>query len=77
MSVASFALVGRTVLITGGAGGIGAATARLMAERGAKVVLADRDDRVEAVAEEVGGATGWVVADVADPEGAAAAVANG
>ncbi len=75
MSAASFELVGRSVLITGGAGGIGAATARLMAERGARVMLADRDGRVETVGAQIGGATGSVVADVASPKGAAAAVA--
>lgn len=75
MTAASYDLTGRSVLITGGGGGIGQATARLMTERGARVVLADRDGRVEAVAATIDGATGWVVADVSDPVGAAAAVA--
>jgi 3alpha(or 20beta)-hydroxysteroid dehydrogenase len=34
-------LDGKTAIITGAAGGIGAATARLMVERGASVLLAD------------------------------------
>jgi len=34
-------LAGRVAIITGGAGGIGSATARLMASRGAKLVIAD------------------------------------
>lgn len=34
-------LVGKVAIITGGAGGIGFATARLMADRGARIVLAD------------------------------------
>lgn len=75
MTAASYDLTGRSALITGGGGGIGQATARLMTERGARVVLADRDSRVEEVAASIGGATGWVVADVSDPVGAAAAVA--
>jgi NADP-dependent 3-hydroxy acid dehydrogenase YdfG len=33
----------KVVIVTGAGGGIGRATARLLAERGAKVVLADRD----------------------------------
>jgi rhamnulose-1-phosphate aldolase/alcohol dehydrogenase len=37
------ALVGRIALITGGAGGIGLATARLLCSHGACVVIADRD----------------------------------
>ena len=34
-------LAGKVVIITGGAGGIGAATARLMTSRGARVAVAD------------------------------------
>jgi NAD(P)-dependent dehydrogenase (short-subunit alcohol dehydrogenase family) len=45
----------RVALITGGAGSIGAATARALVAAGARVVLADRDaDGVAAVAAELG-----------------------
>jgi NAD(P)-dependent dehydrogenase (short-subunit alcohol dehydrogenase family) len=53
-------------LVTGGASGIGAACARELAARGAKIVLMDRDERVHAIAKEVGGCA-WI-ADVADED---------
>jgi 3-hydroxybutyrate dehydrogenase len=49
-------LAGRTALVTGGAGGIGLACARLLAARGAVVTIADLDgDRAAAAAAEIGG----------------------
>jgi meso-butanediol dehydrogenase/(S,S)-butanediol dehydrogenase/diacetyl reductase len=48
-------LEGRVVLITGAAGGIGAATARRFAREGARLVLADLDDNaVTRLAKELG-----------------------
>ncbi|NKX54782.1 3-hydroxybutyrate dehydrogenase [Arthrobacter mobilis] len=59
-------LKGRRALVTGGAGGIGAATARTLAARGADVVVADLDGAAAAaVAGEVGGSS-WEV-DLLDP----------
>ena len=56
-----YTLNGRKALSTGGAGGIGAASARALAARGAKVVIADVDAAAaEALADEVGGTT-WAV----------------
>jgi NAD(P)-dependent dehydrogenase (short-subunit alcohol dehydrogenase family) len=50
-------LNGVSAIVTGGASGIGAATARLLASKGAKVVVADlQADRGEALATEIGGA---------------------
>jgi NAD(P)-dependent dehydrogenase (short-subunit alcohol dehydrogenase family) len=47
---------GKVAIISGGSGGLGAATARLMAREGAKVVLADVADEVgQALAREIGG----------------------
>ena len=48
---------GVSAIVTGGASGIGAATARLLATKGAKVVIADlQADKGEALAKEIGGA---------------------
>lgn len=62
-------------LVTGGANGIGAATARALAARGAKVTVADLDPEAgERIAAEVGGR--FVRTDVADVESLRAAVAD-
>lgn len=58
---------GRSAVVTGGASGLGAAVARRLAERGAQVVIADRDaERGEALAGELGGAAEFVRCDVTD-----------
>jgi 3-dehydrosphinganine reductase len=67
----------RIILITGGSSGIGLATARLLAARGAQVWLVARDAarlREASAQVQAAGRCGVVAADVADPEQAAAAV---
>lgn len=50
-------LNGISAVVTGGASGLGEATARLLTQRGAKVVIADlQDDKGETVAKELDGA---------------------
>ncbi|GLS99788.1 3-alpha-hydroxysteroid dehydrogenase [Sphingobium jiangsuense] len=66
---------GKSAVITGGANGIGEATARLLASRGAHVVIADlNDDRGTALADELGGA--YVRTDVTREQDVEAAVAQ-
>ena len=60
-------------IVTGGASGLGEAAARLLAERGARVVVLDmQDDKGEAVASDVKGV--FVRADVTDADQVIAAV---
>lgn len=60
-------LAGKTALITGGAQGIGAATARLFAQQGAKVAVADLNGELLAeLQSEIAGAGGEMLALEAD-----------
>jgi len=65
-------LTGRVVLITGGANGIGEASARLCAERGASVVIADMNqgagEQTAAYMREQGGQVDFVQTDVRSAE---------
>jgi NAD(P)-dependent dehydrogenase (short-subunit alcohol dehydrogenase family) len=70
---------GRTALVTGAGGGIGSATARLLAAQGAHVVCTDRrHDAAAQTAERIaaeGGSAAAVACDVTDPDSVADAVA--
>jgi NAD(P)-dependent dehydrogenase (short-subunit alcohol dehydrogenase family) len=68
----------RRALITGGGAGIGAATARLLAHRGWRVALLDRDGAAaQRTAADIGEAIAcWFQGDVTDPMAIAAALDN-
>ncbi len=69
-------LSNKTVVVTGAASGIGAATARLVVAEGGNVVIADlQDERGEALAAELGDAATYVHADVTREDDIAGAVA--
>ena len=78
--VLSRSVRGRSALVTGAAGGMGEATARLLAADGARVALIDvKSDEVERVAADIGAAGGAArafVADLASAEAISAVVAG-
>jgi NAD(P)-dependent dehydrogenase (short-subunit alcohol dehydrogenase family) len=76
---ARLSLDGRSIIVTGAGSGIGAGTARLLAARGARLLLADRNEMgLAAVAREIadagGEAEGFVV-DITRPDEVAVMVA--
>ena len=61
----SFSIQGRTAIVTGAAAGVGLAIARHFAEAGARVVLADMDEkRLRAAAEDIDGETRLFTCDL-------------
>ncbi len=70
-------LDGKTAIVTGGSGGIGAATGRRFVAEGANVLLVDLDgEALDRVAREIGGdRVATQVADVSDPAAAGGYVA--
>jgi len=67
---------GRNFLVTGGASGLGAASARKIVAAGGKVLIADRNDREGiALAAELGPAARFALTDVTREDSAQAAIA--
>jgi NAD(P)-dependent dehydrogenase (short-subunit alcohol dehydrogenase family) len=68
-------LEGHAAIVTGGASGLGAATARVLAQAGAKVAVIDmNEDLARSVAQEIGGIA--IGCDVSSPAAAEAAIAR-
>ena len=68
-----FDLTGKTALVTGASGGIGAAIARALHAQGARVTLSGtRQDALDALADELGAGTGSLACDLAEPAAVAA-----
>ncbi|HLM17241.1 MAG TPA: SDR family NAD(P)-dependent oxidoreductase [Acidimicrobiia bacterium] len=72
-------LSGRTVIVTGGAAGVGRGIALACGDAGAHVVVASRRENGVEVVDEItarGGAASWSQCDVADGDSVAATVAH-
>jgi NAD(P)-dependent dehydrogenase (short-subunit alcohol dehydrogenase family) len=62
-------LTGASAIVTGGAGGFGAATVRRLVDAGARVLIADlAEERAQALADELGDAVRFVRTDVTSEE---------
>jgi NAD(P)-dependent dehydrogenase (short-subunit alcohol dehydrogenase family) len=66
---------GKVAVVTGGASGLGAATAKMIVEEGGHVVIVDLNDQAgHALAKDMGAKARFVHADVSNPVEAQAAV---
>src|SRR3978361_1607906 len=69
-------LTGAAAIVTGGAGGFGAAATRRLGKAGARVLIADRaEERAQELVDELGEAVRFHRTDVTSEESVAAAVA--
>ena len=65
----------KVALITGGASGLGLATAETLVEAGSKVMLLDlNEDNAKAAVEKLGSDSSYVIANVTDEESVQAAI---
>jgi NAD(P)-dependent dehydrogenase (short-subunit alcohol dehydrogenase family) len=70
-------IANKTFIVTGGASGLGAATARMIVAGGGQVVIADlQPDAGEALAAELGNAARFVLTDVSSESSAQGAIAT-
>jgi NAD(P)-dependent dehydrogenase (short-subunit alcohol dehydrogenase family) len=70
-------IAGRTVLVTGGGSGLGAATARMVVDHGGSVVVADVDrDRGRRVADELGQRARVMAGNDPGPDGERGVIVN-
>lgn len=68
---------GKSALVSGGASGLGAATVRMLAAQGAKVVIADVNEKAgQELARELGSSVAFVKTDVTNSDQVKAAVAE-
>jgi 3-oxoacyl-[acyl-carrier protein] reductase len=73
--VAMFNLSGRTALVTGATGGIGGEIARALKAQGAKVAISGtREDRLQALAEQLGGDVAALPCDLKDRQAVGALI---
>ncbi|MDP3738478.1 MAG: SDR family NAD(P)-dependent oxidoreductase [Hyphomonadaceae bacterium] len=76
MSIYRGRFAGRAAIVTGGASGLGRATARRLIAEGARVSLWDLDGDMLGESQEATGAEHFVAVDVADPAAVAAAASQ-